>query len=430
MTIDAYKLSQRFLSNNTIKIFDKNLHWYNGKYYEKISDEQLKHTVYNFLTEDEKKQVKCNDIKQVIYHIKMQPSIESLEYPANEQYICCQNGVVDVYNMKLLPHSPEYNCTYMINARYTQTPTNNGVYNNFMQSLFAVDENLFEINENENIQSLEEWLGYFISDCTRAKKMAIIYGKPNTGKSVLLALVEYLLGKSNVSNVNIKQVNDEFYLAHLCENRANICYDTKNIKLNDIGNIKQLTSPDDSITVRKPHCTPYSTKRKTKIMFACNTLPELDLNSDERKAYFVRVMLFHFNNIISKKDQNPNLIYELISEKDYIFGRLLTAYNKFLQREYKFLISNDMKLTRKQYQDRYEIVKKFVKKHIKKKTKAKISCKDLTNKLEKFVQSHGLHYEPKYKTELFKILKDNDIEHKKVKIKGKSIMGFYGAKLK
>lgn len=449
---NPYMISQRFLEQNELMIIHDSIYLYNGKYFVKKTKHELERSIYSFLTNEEKACLSAiGDTRKIAEHLLLNESLMVDDYPSNERYICCNNGVVDIQEMKLLPHSPEYKCMFCINANYTKNPKKGLVFNSFLQDLFYIPyeppcaESISSINQldevalykktysdidNEAVSVLQEYLGYFISDCSKAKKMAIINGKPNTGKSVLLALIEHIVGKRNVSNVNMTHINNEFYLSHLCDNRLNICYDTKDMKLKDISVFKQLTSPTDYITVRSPHGAPYSTSRKAKLMFACNTLPELLLNHKERDSYFARIIVFSFDNEIDEDDRNPNLLNELIEEKDYIFKWLLNGYKRFLDNDYAFSESERLQEIMEQYESRYNIASSFVDNKITYKRKSKVFSKTLEKALKQYIDRLGIPYEPQYKTELFDILKNNSAVHKKVKIDGKSGQGFYGIKLK
>ena len=72
------------------------------------------------------------------------------------------------------------------------------------------------------ILHIQEVFGYLISDCPPLKEFLLFYGPSNTSKSVLAAIIRGIIGNEYVSSVNIRDLNNEYYLASLCDKRLNV----------------------------------------------------------------------------------------------------------------------------------------------------------------------------------------------------------------
>ncbi len=217
------------------------------------------------------------------------------------RYIPLHNGVYDFETGELLPHSPSYKFKYkfpIICDEYAHCP-----------KTFAFFE---QILTSDQIDTVQEWLGYYFYRLYSFKKAIIFVGEGDTGKTTLLEVIIHLLGKDNISSVPLQKMSvDKFSAAHLYEKHGNIVDELSAKDIADTGNFKIATG-GGSITGEYKFGNQFSFANFSKFTFACNKIP--DVKDFEDDAYFNRWMVIRFENKIEKKI--PNFIATLATEEE------------------------------------------------------------------------------------------------------------------
>lgn len=134
-------------------------------------------------------------------------------------------------------HSPEFlstiqiPCNYIADLSLANAPTTMKFLNDI------TGRNV------EDITTILEVIGLIISNiyCWRTKKMLIIVGPGNTGKSVLRELVMYLVGVENTFTLDIGQLHSQFGSAGIYGKRLIGSGDMKVSRLPEMDKIKELT---------------------------------------------------------------------------------------------------------------------------------------------------------------------------------------------
>lgn len=112
-------------------------------------------------------------------------------------------------------------------------------------------------------------MGYIFSHYNNAKKAFLLYGIPHTGKSVLCALLERIIGVDATCHIDLAMLSRQEYAATLNSKLLNVAPDLKNEALKDVGFFKSLVSHDDTISARLLYTSlirPYNTSiQKTSL---------------------------------------------------------------------------------------------------------------------------------------------------------------------
>lgn len=131
---------------------------------------------------------------------------EESQLNSNMQIINFQNGILDITTGEILPHSPEHKSTIQIPCKYTPN----------LQLAKAPYFNKFLIDitggNADDMCTILEVIGGIISNVpiSEFKKMIILKGKGNTGKSVLRETIIHLIGDENNFTVDISNLNSRF----------------------------------------------------------------------------------------------------------------------------------------------------------------------------------------------------------------------------
>jgi P4 family phage/plasmid primase-like protien len=175
------------------------------------------------------------------------------------QWIAMKNGILDLGALladeedELRPHTSDWFSTVCLPYEYSldaECP----------QWEAFLKRNLED--DRERIAVLQEWFGYCLIPSTDYQKFLFMEGEGSNGKSVALAVMEAMIGKSNCSHVSLEDFNSEFMLGNLLGRLLNFSNECSEIDNAAEGKLKAMTSGDPMTFNRKNlspiECTPYA----------------------------------------------------------------------------------------------------------------------------------------------------------------------------
>ncbi len=140
-------------------------------------------------------------------------------------------------------------------------------------------------------------------------KAGILTGGRDNGKSTFLDMIKAMLGSSNFSTVDFKDLDSKFKTAELAGKLANIGDDISDSYNNDLAVFKKLVTGNEVNVERKGQdpfdLTPYAT-----LIFSANDVPRM---KDPTGAALRRLMLIPFTRKFSNTDPDydPDISYKL-----------------------------------------------------------------------------------------------------------------------
>ncbi len=230
-------------------------------------------------------------------------------YENMSQYagISFNNGFYDIIANKLHQHSSDRFLTYKLPIDYETKKLSSMDTPEFDKFLHDVSCG------NPIIKSLLiEHLAYVICNVRCLKLITILFGPSNTGKSIWLDLLAYIVGTNNTTNIPIEQLPNNFMTSNLLNSRLNSYPEIGNKKIENIFILKAL-SGNDLITCDVKYGLPISFKSKAALVFATNTLEPLKC-LDPGNALYERFLIIPFMNQVPRERQDPYLFEKLIRE--------------------------------------------------------------------------------------------------------------------
>ena len=190
---------------------------------------------------------------------------------------------------------------------------------------------------------LYEIIGFCISDIVNVKKAIALIGPSNCGKSVILRLIQRLVGEADVSNVPLSSFSEKFTIVEMYGKVLNISGEIPSAALagRALDVLKSITG-GDRMELEKKGCQPFPATVETKLLFAGNTLPTFT-KIDGSHSLVERLHLLIFDNEVPESERDIELENKLWNERNFIVRNALIAVNKFLNRKKVFLIMNDEK---------------------------------------------------------------------------------------
>ena len=269
-----------FLKNNHhIKRINGQLHLYrDGIYisgYKEIENVMLEHLP----------QLSKTKRQEVLSYLDVLIRHDSMSSPPN--FIAFKNGIYDVVDDSFRPFSPEYVITNMIpwdwnpNAYFELTDE---ILNNISCHDVAVRH------------LLEEMIGscFYSSNALAGGKAFILTGSGANGKSTFLDMLKVMLGKQNISVLDMKKLsNNRFSPAMMMGKLANIGDDISDEFISDSSDFKKIVT-GQTISAEFKGIDEFSFDPYCKLLFSANSIPRIGKGRDSG-AILRRLVIVPFN---------------------------------------------------------------------------------------------------------------------------------------
>ena len=220
-------------------------------------------------------------------------------------YIAFSNGIYDLVTDTLIPYTPDIILTNRINHNY-----NDNAYDKLADT--TLDK--LSCNDNEVRALLEECIGYCFYRRNELGKAFILTGDKSNGKSTFLDLIKYILGDSNISALDLRELGDRFSTAMLFGKLANIGDDIGDefMQGSAVSIFKKIVT-GNRVKAEQKGKDPFEFNPYVKLLFSANDMPRM---RDKTGAVLRRLVMIPFNATFTKDDEDydPFIKYKLISE--------------------------------------------------------------------------------------------------------------------
>lgn len=260
----------------------------------------LKSEIFKLLEE----QCGSHHQKEIIERVKDKTLVLRKDLVPPQHLINLENGVFDIKERKLLPHSSDYNFFSKLPIVYKEGA-----------DCPAIKKFLSEVLPEADVRVVQEWFGYALYRKYFIKKAIIFVGEGNTGKTTLLRVLQRFIGLDNISGVSLQRISaDKFSAAHFYNKAVNIYDDLSFKDINDNGGFKIATG-GGIITGEYKFGNQFQFENFAKLTFACNKIPEVEDVNDP--AYFERWIILNFRNVAKTPDK---FLIDKITTDDEISG--------------------------------------------------------------------------------------------------------------
>ena len=250
-----------------------------------------------------------------------------------------RNGILDIVSMQLMDNSDgryfvlgSFHCDFNF---FAQCPK----FDAFIMTAMHGDR--------KAITRLWQTIGYILSPDYSAKKIICYVGKKDTGKSLLIRVLSYIIGEENIAHITPNDFSSQFALAELANKRINICSELANVKLTEsaVQKMKALTG-GDSLQVDRKFKEGVVIRPEIKFLFGSN-FPIIQESADPN--FSDRLVYVCFNNPIPPEKQNRQLDKELEEEASGIVNKAIMAYKDFVSKGYIFEETDDVLLSQEEW---------------------------------------------------------------------------------
>jgi P4 family phage/plasmid primase-like protien len=176
--------------------------------WEQVSDTHVK----AYISDQLNRFTKGTLIASILSVVKAKCNHEG-EFTANPDFINLKNGMFHIADMELHEHNKSFNSMHQVNYNYDpdcKAPR----WTQFIDEIAGGDQT--------RVMMLQEMFGYCFTQSTKYQKMFFLLGEGANGKSVMLKILEEVIGISNVSHVPITELTSEFQRILLYNKSVNI----------------------------------------------------------------------------------------------------------------------------------------------------------------------------------------------------------------
>lgn len=237
---------------------------------------------------------------KIFENIKMNQRNEVYDYltieaPKKDQssrrYILFNNGVYDLVERTLKPHSPEYVISNLIPWDYKPNAYNELV-DKTLDKLACGDKQIRTL--------LEECIGYCFYRDSKLGKCFVFTGEKNNGKSTFIFMLNTLLGDDNYSSVDITNLARELDIASLSNKLANIKDDIADNYMDglNVSLFKQVAT-GNRCRGKFLYNDPFDFYPYATLIFSANSIPRI---KDPTGAVTKRMVIVPFNASFTKDD--------------------------------------------------------------------------------------------------------------------------------
>ena len=200
---------------------------------------------------------------------------------------------------------------------------------------------LSELLYEEDIPTLQEFMGYCLIPTTLGQKMLILTGKGGEGKSRIGVVMRHLLGDS-MSNGSIAKVEgNRFARADLEHLLLMVDDDLQMDALKQTNYIKSLITAEIPMDLEKKGQQSYQGNLHVRFMaFGNDTLQALH---DRSNGFFRRQIILAVRERPADRKDNPYLVHGLLKELEGILLWCIEGLERLLINEYKFTVSRRAK---------------------------------------------------------------------------------------
>lgn len=315
--IDEIAFCQYFLRQMPLKCINGTFFGYDGL----ISDTDVEKEIYQRIKSVITKGV-SRRVKQLLEVLRLEAYSEEL--PIQMDRIHVKNG------------------TYFLDGSFT---TEREFCLNRLPVLYSAEytqpekwmQFLSELLEEEDIPTLQEYMGYCLIPTNKAQKLLLMLGKGGEGKSRIGLVMRSILGNNMYMSSIQKVETNKFARADLEHRLLMVDDDMKMKALEETNYIKSIVTLEDKIDIERK--SQQSVQGTLYVRFIGLGNGSLSALHDRSYGFYRRQLILTTKDRPKDRVDDPFLIEKLKAETNDIFLWCLEGLKRLIQNNYKFTVS-------------------------------------------------------------------------------------------
>lgn len=295
-TVNASTFVNNYYPNNTLIFVQQQPYRFNGRVWERVTEDELKHQLSMAMLASEPKADVINGTYKVLSYLFTRADRELGTWPGVDvsHYIVCQNGILDVHTRKCEPHNPDFFTTSILPYSYdpfAQAP----VFQEFLNTTLEGDQ--------ERIALLQEWLGYMLVNSYDYQKAMLMIGAPRSGKGTIGQIIQALVGEEAYAGITLEGLANDAILETVLDKSVLFIGDAHSVSGPDRNRIldrfKSITGAD-AIPVNRKYKGAWNGRLPGRMTLAANNIPAF---ADDSGAMANRLLILPFNvSFLNRED--------------------------------------------------------------------------------------------------------------------------------
>lgn len=262
---------------------------------------------------------------------------------ADARMIAFRNGLLNIEDDSFVQFTPEHIITNIINWDYNP--------NAYYQLTDEVMDNI-SCHDETTRSLLEEMIGYCMFRRNELGKAFILTGSGSNGKSTFLNMLKTMIGRKNLSVLDLKKLDDRFSTVMLFNKLANIGDDISDEFVTDAASFKKIVT-GETIDAEQKGQPKFDFEPYVKLIFSANNIPRIGKGRDS-SAIMRRLVIVPFNAKFDDKnpDFKPFIGDELRSQEsmEYMIQLGIKALKRLLAAR-KFTTSETMQKELEEFEE-------------------------------------------------------------------------------
>ncbi len=308
------------------RVFEKSLYFYDRFCYRYCCKDDFKVLCVS-LCEDDVAEAGCEEYVEKVYNLlTIMPQIQIKDEDIPRDIISFRNTLFNVSSFKTISPTPFIFTTFAIECSYPTVILPCPHFDKFLMDVSGGNQYL--------IQRIWEFFGYCLSPDTNAKKIFVLQGIGDSGKSLLSNILASFFPRHLRTSMDIHELDSAFGLSELIGKYLCISGDlsAQPLKGNTVSQLKKCSGNDPMNANRK-----YQSRAeficRARFILASNHPIRLEYSD---AAFAKRLVVMPFYNTIPMEKQDPFLLEKIKTEKDAIAIRALCYYQRLVQNKYRF----------------------------------------------------------------------------------------------
>lgn len=305
-TVNAATFVQNYYPNNTLVFVQQQPYRFNGRVWERFTEDELKHQLAMAMLSSEPKADVINGTFKVLSYLFTRANIVLGTWPSRDtsHLIVCQNGILDVHTGILEPHNAAFFTTSILPYNYDP----NATAPQWLSFLSGTLE-----NDLDRILLLQEWLGYMLVTSYEYQKAMLLLGALRSGKGTIGRILKELVGEQTYAGISLGGLATDAILENISDKSVLFVGDAHSISGNDRNKVmeafKSITG-NDNISFNRKYKGAWNGTLPGRITMAANNIPAF---ADDSGAMANRLLILSFNkSFLGSED--PTLTPRLLTE--------------------------------------------------------------------------------------------------------------------
>jgi len=286
-----------------LRVYQGVFHNWIGTHWRVLRDDMLEHQLYGFLDgalvtkrgEIVPFNPTRNKVAEIVHVLRRALIIDHEQQPPTwldtdgrpaENLVACRNGILNLRTRELMPHTPDFFTTNCLPLDYNADAPEPERWLRFLEDLWPKDE--------AAEQTLQEIVGYLLTNDTRQQKAFLIVGPKRAGKGTIVHVITKLLGEENVVSVTLNSMAGEFGRWALIDKMMAVIADAR---LGGRGNTHTIAehllsiSGGDQQTINRKLQSFWTGYLKVRFLVTTNELPQIADASGTLASRFIILRL-------------------------------------------------------------------------------------------------------------------------------------------